>query len=565
MTHTTTRTPAALVWVVRQALIERGDMAVPLAALPRLVRRASGEQLSLDVLAKLVHQLATAGLLEVYRESIALPSAAATEVSLARRIAHLIATPPQGAERREALVRRRLAEGTPLSASQQEAVVAVAGNRLVLITGFAGTGKTEVIKEINRIYSGLGDRILGATPTGKAADVLHSRGVPQVETLHSTLGITPDDTEPESEPVEKAPPIVSTILFVDEATMPDAIIYERLLAAIPDNMTLVLVGDVNQLLPVGPGTVYDTLVRMEPLVRVVRLTEVRRTAGLLTDNGLAITEGRMPRLTDPFGAKQDYTSAWYDASRIPPLYSEMAAKAAKRTTPPDEVAMDAAARWIVDTACATLMGAYGLSSHEFVQIITPQGPGPLGTIRLGGMMRERLNPLATDDRDLRWTYQDKVNCLRKRDPILVIGQIKAEDGTVLRNGTAAQVVAIDRASRTFTLARDSGDEYVVPSAASRECMLRYAMTVDRTQGSEYGVVLQIVHDATARSLATRNRYYTGYTRARKASVTWGTDERIRYCVTDAGGDRRYTTLPSRIREELEQVGHQPLWKATEIV
>jgi exodeoxyribonuclease V alpha subunit len=554
--HTSSRAPASVVWAVRHALLDRGDMAVPMLDLPRLIQRIRGEPVELDSLANTVHQLMVNGVLEVFGDSVALPSAAATEASLARRITDLLTTPPADSERREALVRRRLAEGTPLSLSQQEAVIAVARHRLVVITGAAGTGKTEVIREINRLYSALGDRVLGATPTGKAADVLHSRGVPQVQTLHATLGITPDDTEPDSYPVESAHPLLATILFVDEATMPDAIIYERLFASLPDNMTVVLVGDVNQLLPVGPGTVYETLVNMPSIVPVIRLTEVRRTAGLLTDNGLAIAEGRMPRFTDPFGGKQDYTAAWYDAARVPPLYREMATKAAKRSTPAEEVAMDAAARWIVDTACSTLMTAYGLSPHEFVQIITPQGPGPLGTIRLGGMMRNRLNPLPPDERDLRWTYQDKVNCLRKRDPILVIGSIKSSDGSLLRNGTAAEVVAIDRASRTFTLARAGGDEYIVPSSASRECMLRYAMTVDRTQGSEYGVVLQVVHDATARSLATRNRYYTGYTRARKASVTWGTDERIRYCVTDAGSDRRYTTLPDRLREELELKGQR---------
>lgn len=548
---TAAREPAAIVWAIRHALLERGDMAVPLVSLPARVGRVSGTTPPLDRLAATVHQLASSGVVEYYEGSVALPAAAATEASLARRIARMIASPAPGAERRVALVRRRLAEGTPLSPSQQEAVIAVAAHRLVVITGPAGTGKTEVIREINRVFSALGDRVIGATPTGKAADVLHSRGVPAVDTLHATLGITPEDTEPDSAPAGRMAPITSTILFVDEATMPDAILYERMFASISDNTTVVLVGDVNQLLPVGPGSVYETLVNLAPLIPVVRLTEVRRTGGILTTNGLAIADGRLPSFTDPYGATKDYTAAWYDAARIPPLYVEMATKAAKRSTPPDEVALDAAARWIVDTACATLMPAYGLAPHEFVQIITPQAPGPLGTIRLGGMMRERLNPLAPDDRDVRWLYHDKVNCLRKRDPLLVIGSIKADDGTILRNGTTAEVVAIDRASRTFTIARDNGDQYVVPSAASRECMLRYAMTVDRTQGSEYGVVLQVAHDATARSLATRNRYYTGYTRARKASVTWGTDERIRYCVSDAGRDRRFTTLATRIREELD--------------
>jgi exodeoxyribonuclease V alpha subunit len=375
--------------------------------------------------------------------------------------------------------------------------------------------------------------------------------VPNVSTLHAALGLTPEDTTPESAPIETRSPLVGTILFVDEGTMPDAIIYERLFASIPEQMTVVLVGDVNQLSPVGPGTVYETLITLAPTVCTVRLTDVRRTTGLLTENAHAIARGRMPTFTDPYARTPDYTSAWYDATAIPRVYHELAAKAAKRHTSVDDILMDAAARWIVTTACATLMPAYGLAPHEFVQIITPQTPGPLGTARLAGMMREQLNPQKSGEQDTRWLYADGSNYLRKRDPVLVIGSIKANNGTILRNGTAAQVVAVDRAHRMFTLARDSGDEYVLPSTAARECILRYAMTVDRTQGSEYGVVLQITHDVTARSLGTRRRYYTGYTRARRASLTWGTDERIRYCIADLNNDHRYTTLAARIRQELQ--------------
>ena len=551
--RTRTRPAAAVIWAIRHALLNDGDMALPLARLAHHVHAATGDRPTLDALAVTVHQLGTAGLLEMYGDTVMLPNAAATEASLARRIAPLITARAPGAVRREALVRRRLADGTPLTPVQQEGVIAVASHRLVIIDGPAGTGKTTVIKEIHRIFTAIGDRVIGATPTGKAADVLLARGVPRVDTVHATLGLTPDDTDPESAPVGTGAPLSGTILIVDEGTMPDAIVYERLFAAVPEHMTVVLVGDVNQLLPVGPGSVYETLLGMAPLVRVVRLTEVRRTSGLLTENSIAICAGRMPRFTNPFGASPDYTAAWYDAAVIPSSYRELAAKAAKRNTPPDEITMDAAARWIVATACTTLMPAYGLGPHEFVQLITPQAPGPLGTIRLAGMMREYLNPLGLEGRDVQWKYADQVNTLRRRDPILVIGSVKAHDGTLLRNGTAVHVTAIDRAGRTFTVARDSGDEYVVPAAAARECILRYAMTVDRTQGSEYGVVVQITHDITARSLATRRRYYTGFTRARKASITWGTDERIRYCLANVG-DRRYSTLARRIHERLAAVG-----------
>lgn len=542
------RLGAAVREALRRLAMERGHLAYPLAHLGPVVAGVLSETPAAGDLATVALQLIETGLVVHWDGTLALPEAAAIEASAAEAMArHAANTPPVSATTRQVL-ERRLAK-TMLSAEQRAAAVLAATHGFSVITGPAGTGKTVIIKELIGLFEGLGEIVNVGTPTGKAAEVLKSRGVRQADTNHSLLGLKPDDTQP-LQPVAVAPqPLRGHWLILDETTQVDAVLWERLWAAIPMGMRVIALGDIAQLPPVGPGAPFEACVRAPETLPVARIEEVRRTSGRLTSNGLAIRGGRLP-VFDPNGTTPPL-APWYNLDEIPIRWLVRARELASKRATPEQIRADAIAYWMVDLITCELPRAIpSLRPQYDIQLLAPQAPGPLGTNRLNSLLREVLNPLAQGEQDALWWYAGKTHKARAGDQVIVIDSLSSE----IKNGATGEVVRLEAEAKRAIVRFTHRAEPVAVARRDMNClMLRYALTVHRTQGSEYPVVLQLSAEMHNPALLTRRNLYTGATRARQVSGFVASEATLLAQLANVHGDERHSTLISRYRAALRSL------------
>jgi exodeoxyribonuclease V alpha subunit len=537
------RRGALVLTAMRRLTLDGGHLAVPMPLLKAAVEDVAGAAIDARPLAIVVAGLLDAGLLAGFGEVVALPAAAAIETDTARRMGAHLRTPWALTPAIERVVDKRLS-GTTLSPEQCAVVRTAFAAPFVCCTGPAGSGKTVVIRELVRLLEAMGDTVLVAAPTGKACEVLVSRGIAQAVTVHRLLGLTPDDTRALAMPTVPAQPLRGAYLIVDEPTQIDAVTWQRLWAAIPPGMRVTMVGDVYQLGPVGPGNPFEVAVHMPDVVPVHTLRDVRRTTGRLTTNGLGLTRGATPIFDGPVDAP---LSPFYDVRELPAhLRARASSTLAKNATAQDRE-LAAVAAYIVDLATVTIPAQIpGLRPGTDLQVLTPQAPGPLGTHALSAAIREIVNPKGEASR---WTYAERTQKVRAGDAIIALDTL----ADTIPTGATGEILTLDQVARgawaKFTHRQEPA---FLTTDGLRRCALRYALTVHRTQGSEYPAVLQVVHDATARSLATRRSTYTAYTRGRRFSGIVGTDARLAYALANDHSDHRHSALERRLRAALRE-------------
>jgi RecD/TraA family predicted helicase len=541
-----TRVAAALVEVVRRSAVERGHTVVDVRYLPPMVAALLHHAIAPDACAASLHRLCEHGVLTFWEGTIALPSLARTEARIAARMAAHLRTTPAPSSAFGRAVRKRLLTSM-LSESQRDAVLAAMTSGFACITGSAGTGKTVVIRELVKLLEALNDVVLVATPTGKAAEVLVSRGIPHATTIHAVLGLRPDDT-----PALGADPIRSTSLrakwvILDEATQVDIVLWDHFWAAIEPGTHVLAIGDVGQLPPVGPGAPFETCIASADLLTVRRLHEVRRTTGRLTTNAVAIHEGRMPAF-DAVPSSAAPVAPFWDTSAMPEHYRQRAQEALGKKATAAHVSYDAIAAWVVDIVAVELPRALPhLDPAREVQVLAPQGPGPLGTLRLNALLRDRLNPAPEGEKDAPWWYRGKAFRARVGDQIIATDTI----GDGIRNGAVGEIVRLDGSSRKATvLFAHQRLPVQIPRTELALLTLRYALTVHRMQGSEIPVVVQVVSEAHNPSLLTRRSMYTGATRAQQVSGIVGTEACWTAALANTAQDERRSSLRSRLEVAL---------------
>ena len=532
------RLAAATMEGLRRMLLERGHTALPLEHAAQVIAGITGGPVDPPSAAVAMQRLVAARIAQLYDGHLQLTSAAGTEASIASNVRRLLSVPPRVSEAARRIVERELAGARPpLSTEQQEAIRVVLRHRFAVVTGPAGVGKTEVIRALVRICDKLNETVLVGTPTGRAADVLVQRGVRQATTMHSLLGLTPDDTPPLSAAVGSMAPLRAHRLICDEGTMQDLILVERMLASIPNDMSVVMFGDVDQLPPVGPGSPFETFVAAPAVIPVARIEEVRRTQGRLTTNGLKIRQGRWPELD---AADMPLTDAtWWDTGRVPAAYTRLAQEHPDR--PKEHADLFAIALWIRDIVCDILPARLRIPAEE-IQVITPQAPGPLGTDLLAGLIREHVNPVRPGQSDSAYWYARRKHRPRVGDRVIALDTFNS-----IRNGATGTVEGFDHASRTASVRLDGRAEPV--AVAGRDLQrfaLRYALTVHRTQGSEYEGVVQVLHECIAEPLRTRRNIYTGATRGRRFSGFVASEPAIQAALDNVHGDKKIGTLGRRL-------------------
>ncbi len=430
----------------------------------------------------------------------------AAEVNVARRIAELNA----GRAMNKDLVDRAVAAAVKssdleLSAEQKSALRCALLSRVTVITGGPGTGKTTLLRSLLVALGEVGLKPTLAAPTGRAARRLQEASGRDAKTIHRLLEYAPESG---GFVRGKEFPLRTNYLIIDEASMMDLELASSLLSALMPNCSLLLVGDRDQLPSVGPGSVLKDVIASD-FVPVVQLREVYRQArqSLIVANAHRLNRGEFPQVSnDPEG---DF------------FFFE-------RNAAEDVVAT------IKQLVQQRLVGRFGISDPREIQVLTPMNRGPLGTHTLNRELQNLLNPIGREIR-----ANDRI--FREGDRVI---QLRNNYDKGVFNGSIGRILAIDTAKARINVAfEETHAEYEL--AELDELALAYAISVHKSQGSQYPAVVMPIHSSHYVMLR-RNLLYTAITRAERVCVLVGTRSALQQAVRNQDERRRFSRLAARL-------------------
>ena len=432
-----------------------------------------------------------------------------SETSTAARIRTLVKAPKSirkiDSEKAVAWVQGQLS--ITLAEKQIEAVKTGIENKVMVITGGPGTGKTTIINAILKIFSKLKVGILLAAPTGRAAKRMSEATGHEAKTIHRMLeysiqkgGFQKDEEDP----------LECDLLIVDEASMIDIILMHHLLKAVPLQATLILVGDVNQLPSVGAGNVLRDIIA-SGAVPVVELNEIFRQAkeSLIIVNAHRINSGQIP----PLKPSREKLDDFYFIEQ----------------EDPEEVL-----KTILDLVKKRIPGRFRFDPIDDIQVLTPMHKGTVGASNLNMELQKALNP--SEEELIRGSRAYHV-----RDKVM---QVRNNYDKEVFNGDIGRITRIDQENQEVTISFD-GREVIYDYPDLDEIVLAYAASVHKSQGSEYpAVIIPLLTQHYV--LLQRNLIYTAVTRGRKLVVIVGTKRALAIAVKNNKTEKRYSYLKNRL-------------------
>ncbi|MFJ8614523.1 SF1B family DNA helicase RecD2 [Streptomyces clavifer] len=439
------------------------------------------------------------------------------EISLAAQAQRLLRTPEdrmpafQDVDWDKALAWLAQRTGATLAPGQEAAVRLALSRKVAVLTGGPGCGKSFTVRSVVELARAKNAKVVLAAPTGRAAKRLSELTGAEASTVHRLLELKPGGDAA----YDRDRPLDADLVVVDEASMLDLLLANKLVKAVAPGAHLLLVGDVDQLPSVGAGEVLRDLLAEGGPVPAVRLTTIFRQAqqsGVVT-NAHRINSGVPPLtqgLSDFFLFVEDETE---DAGVL-----------------------------AVDVAARRIPAKFGLNPRRDVQVLAPMHRGPAGAGHLNGLLQQAITPGRPDLPEKRFGGRvfrvgDKVTQIRNNYD-------KGENGVF--NGTVGVVTALDTDEQKLTVLTDEDEEIVYDFDELDELAHAYAMTIHRSQGSEYPAVV-IPVTTSAWMMLQRNLLYTAVTRAKKLVVLVGSRKAIGQAVRTVSAGRRCTGLDFRLR------------------
>ena len=453
------------------------------------------------------------------RDFLFLPEIYAAEASIADRITIMTHFPPNESEIfASEIFAFEEANGIEFDEKQRHAIEVAVNKGLLILTGGPGTGKTTTVKGIINLMKNRGLKVCLAAPTGRAAQRMEELTGFEAKTIHRLLEVEYKDNSVTPDFVHNMRnPLDCDAVIVDELSMVDVTVFSALLDALPLHCRLIMVGDRDQLPPVGAGNVLSDMIESR-VIDVVTLDKVFRQAmkSRIVTNAHRVVKGEMPVIDN--SADSDFF-----------LLNENS----KYNAP----------RKILDLVTSRLPAGYGFEPMRDIQVLCPSRMGEVGTQSINAILQASLNPPTKEKKEIRY----KGYVLREGDRVMQVKNnydvpwFKAgENGSGVFNGDIGILTRIDRANDIINVRFDDR-EAMYSLENVRELELAYAMTVHKSQGSEFAAVVMPVI-ATPPKLAYRNLFYTALTRAKSLLVLVGNEAGIKQMVDNDKKSRRYSAL-----------------------
>ena len=401
--------------------------------------------------------------------------------------------------------------GAELAPEQADAVRLALTSRVAVLTGGPGCGKSFTVRSVVELARARGAKVVLAAPTGRAAKRLAELTGHEAATIHRLLALRPGG-EPS---FDAANPLDADLVVVDETSMVDVILAGKLLKAVAPGAHLLLVGDVDQLPSVGAGEVLRDLLAAGtlPAVRLTKIFRQARQSGIVV-NAHRINAGQLPALAG-FG---DFF--WFGCEDT-----------------------EQTAGLVTDIVARRIPARFGLDPRRDVQVLCPMHRGPAGAGNLNLLLQDALTPHAEGRPERR--YGGRV--FRVGDKVTQLRNNYDKGAAGVFNGTVGVVTGMSLEEHTLTVRTDEDEQVAYGFDELDELAHAYAVTIHRSQGSEYPAVV-IPLTTSSWMMLQRNLLYTGVTRAKKLVVLAGSRRALAAAVRTKGAGRRHTALAHRLHE-----------------
>jgi len=397
-----------------------------------------------------------------------------------------------------------------LAAGQQEAIRQACQHKMLVITGGPGVGKTTLVRSILEIFSAKKLKCVLAAPTGRATKRLAETTERTAKTIHRLLEFDPATGQFKR---NQQNPLKGDLFVLDEVSMVDVVLGHQFFRAVPSDACIILVGDVDQLPSVGPGTVLKDLIA-SGAVSVVRLTEIFRQAAesRIVTTAYSINQGRMPNLTAPEGLGDFY----FIEAEEPEAIQNLVVRLVKERIPK----------------------RFGFSPKTDIQVLSPMNRSALGARNLNQILQQALNPSDSGPEIERfgWTF-------RIGDRVI---QTENDYNRDVFNGDLGLIEKINRIEQEVVV-NFEGRQVEYDFADLDELSLAYVLSIHKSQGSEFPCVVIPVHTQHYMMLQ-RNLLYTAVTRGKKLVILVGTKKALAMAVRRQDTSRRFTALKKRLQE-----------------
>ena len=411
-----------------------------------------------------------------------------------------------------------------LSKIQIDAIKSCFEENISIITGGPGTGKTTIINTISKIYLDNGYNIFLCAPTGRAAKRIEETTGIEAKTIHRMLGYIPSSYDDIGHfEYNEDNPLDTDVIIIDEMSMVDVVLFEKLLRGMKDNTRLVIVGDVDQLPSVGAGNVLRDLINSKK-IKYTKLVDIFRQSesSNIIVNAHKINNGKEPILNEK---NSDF---FFLKTETPAITRNV----------------------VVDLISKRLPNAYGYDFSKDIQILTQSRKGICGVFELNRLLQDILNPKTETTDELLvgnklFRVNDKV-MQTKNNYNLSFFDSDGEENFGVYNGDMGHIIFIDKSSKKLTVEMDDNRviDYTLEDLDNLE--LAYAITIHKSQGSEFKSVIIPMFDGY-RLLQTRNLLYTAITRAKENIVLVGDKNVMNNMIRNNTINSRYSNLENRIK------------------